>query len=250
MVVWAPSWLNRNEPRQLFSTCALTRGGEPPRTACEAPAVAPAADLIVRRPVGPRVGELGPAVPVVAGQPLVADDQEGAEAADLVRAHTRGRPLVPVVRLRTVRTIRDLLAGDTLVAEIADDLQHDALRRGLGHTQATFAEANFRAHLLGGIRYAASRSQADCRPETGYTTLYNGATTGWSQTGPGSFTNSNGPTVTSVTQTNRSWTDSNRNYAPDCDLTNFAKNGECGAISGAATATIVRAGSQTARSWA
>ncbi|MFC7614321.1 DUF1080 domain-containing protein [Actinokineospora soli] len=30
----------------------------------------------------------------------------------------------------------------------------------------------------------------DCRPETGYTTLYDGATTGWSQAGPGGFTNS------------------------------------------------------------
>jgi type 1 glutamine amidotransferase len=68
---------------------------------------------------------------------------------------------------------------------------------GLGHTQATFAEANFRAHLLGGIRYAASRSQADCRPETGYTTLYNGSTAGWSQAGPGNFTNSDA-TLTSV----------------------------------------------------
>ena len=39
--------------------------------------------------------------------------------------------------------------------------------------------------LLGGIRYAARRAKADCRPETGYTTLYNGSTTGWSQAGPG-----------------------------------------------------------------
>ena len=51
--------------------------------------------------------------------------------------------------------------------------------------------------LLGGIRYAASRTKADCRPETGYTTLYNGSTTGWSQAGPGSFTNSDA-TLTST----------------------------------------------------
>ncbi|WP_203980605.1 ThuA domain-containing protein, partial [Micromonospora phaseoli] len=68
---------------------------------------------------------------------------------------------------------------------------------GGGHTQASYAEPAFRAHLLGGIRYAAGRTKADCRAETGYTTLYNGSTTGWSQAGPGSFTNSDA-TLTSV----------------------------------------------------
>ncbi|MFG3554807.1 ThuA domain-containing protein [Micromonospora sp. NPDC047557] len=68
---------------------------------------------------------------------------------------------------------------------------------GGGHTQASYAEPAFRAHLLGGIRYAAGRSKADCRPETGYTPLYNGSTTGWSQAGPGNFTNSDA-TLTSV----------------------------------------------------
>ncbi|MET8838110.1 lectin [Micromonospora sp. NPDC004540] len=68
---------------------------------------------------------------------------------------------------------------------------------GGGHTQASYTEAAFRAHLLGGIRYAAGRSKADCRPETGYTALYNGATTGWSQAGPGSFGNADA-TLTSV----------------------------------------------------
>ncbi|MEU4569992.1 ThuA domain-containing protein, partial [Micromonospora sp. NPDC023956] len=68
---------------------------------------------------------------------------------------------------------------------------------GGGHTQASYADPAFRAHLLGGIRYAAGRSRADCRPETGYTTLYDGSTTGWSQAGPGSFTNTDA-TLTSV----------------------------------------------------
>ncbi len=68
---------------------------------------------------------------------------------------------------------------------------------GGGHTQASYGEANFRAHLLGGIRYAAGRTKWDCRAETGYTTLYNGSTTGWSQAGPGSFTNSDA-TLTST----------------------------------------------------
>ncbi|WP_307629214.1 lectin [Streptomyces turgidiscabies] len=61
---------------------------------------------------------------------------------------------------------------------------------GGGHSQAAYTEPAFRAHLLGGIRYAAGQTKADCRPETGYTPLYNGSTTGWTQAGPGGFTNS------------------------------------------------------------
>ncbi|MEU4393803.1 ThuA domain-containing protein [Kribbella sp. NPDC023855] len=67
---------------------------------------------------------------------------------------------------------------------------------GSGHTQSSFSESGFRAMILGGIRYAANRTKADCRPETGYTTLYNGSTAGWSQAGPGGFANSDG-TLTS-----------------------------------------------------
>jgi type 1 glutamine amidotransferase len=68
---------------------------------------------------------------------------------------------------------------------------------GNGHNQATYGEPAFRALILGGIRYAAGRAKADCRPETGYTTLYNGSTTGWAQSGPGSFTNTDA-TLTST----------------------------------------------------
>ncbi|CAM3576802.1 ThuA domain-containing protein [Kibdelosporangium persicum] len=68
---------------------------------------------------------------------------------------------------------------------------------GSGHTQASYAEPGFRSMVLGGIRYAAGRTKADCRPETGYTTLYNGSTSGWSQAGPGGFTN-NDATLTST----------------------------------------------------
>ncbi|MEV0649612.1 ThuA domain-containing protein [Phytomonospora sp. NPDC050363] len=63
---------------------------------------------------------------------------------------------------------------------------------GGGHTQASYAEPAFRQLLLGGLRYASGRAKADCRPENGYTALYNGSTAGWSQAGPGGFTNTDG----------------------------------------------------------
>jgi type 1 glutamine amidotransferase len=67
---------------------------------------------------------------------------------------------------------------------------------GFGHTVESYADDAVRAVLLGGIRWAAGRTNADCRPESGYTPLYNGSTTGWSQAGPGGFTNA-GATLTS-----------------------------------------------------
>jgi hypothetical protein len=68
---------------------------------------------------------------------------------------------------------------------------------GGGHTVESYADPAFRAHLLGGIRYAAGQSNADCRPENGYATLYNGSTSGWSQAGPGGFTDTDA-TLTST----------------------------------------------------
>ena len=41
------------------------------------------------------------------------------------------------------------------------------------------------------------------------------------------------PVAATVESTNRSWTDANRNWFPDCDLRNTARNGECGAMSNA-----------------
>jgi hypothetical protein len=38
------------------------------------------------------------------------------------------------------------------------------------------------------------------------------------------------PINTSVNAASRAWTDANRNLVPDCDLGNFALNGECGAL--------------------
>jgi Carboxypeptidase regulatory-like domain len=41
----------------------------------------------------------------------------------------------------------------------------------------------------------------------------------------------NNPIETSVNSVTRSWNDANGNYVPDCNLGNFADNGECGPIS-------------------
>ncbi|MEE1929739.1 ThuA domain-containing protein [Streptomyces sp. TRM 70351] len=63
-----------------------------------------------------------------------------------------------------------------------------AFYTGGGHTEGSYAEADFRRHLLGGIRWAAGMTNADCRPESGYTALFDGSGTGgWQQAGPGSF---------------------------------------------------------------
>jgi hypothetical protein len=40
----------------------------------------------------------------------------------------------------------------------------------------------------------------------------------------------NNPITTSVNSASRTWTDTNGNYVPDCDLRNFAANGECGKL--------------------
>ena len=40
----------------------------------------------------------------------------------------------------------------------------------------------------------------------------------------------NNPITTSVITTTRTWNDTNKNFVPDCDLGNFAQNGECLAI--------------------
>ncbi|MGI5347995.1 ThuA domain-containing protein [Streptomyces sp. CA-250714] len=68
---------------------------------------------------------------------------------------------------------------------------------GAGHTKESYADPAFRQHLLGGIRYATGAAQADCRPENGYTPLYDGhGLDGWKQAGPGSFEESADGTLT------------------------------------------------------
>ncbi|WP_436759260.1 ThuA domain-containing protein [Streptosporangium sp. V21-05] len=71
---------------------------------------------------------------------------------------------------------------------------------GLGHTDESYADPNFTKMLLGGIQVAAKAKAADCRPETGYTSLFDGTQASlsrWRQAGAGSFTLANG-TLSSV----------------------------------------------------
>jgi type 1 glutamine amidotransferase len=89
------------------------------------------------------------------------------------------------------------MAGDHPIAWCKDYEGGRAFYTGGGHTDESYTEPAFRRHLLGGVRWAAGMTEADCRPETGYTTLFDGSgTAGWEQAGPGSFSLADG-TLTS-----------------------------------------------------
>lgn len=69
---------------------------------------------------------------------------------------------------------------------------------GVGHLSSAYAEPALRQHLLGGLRWAAGKAQADCRPENGYQSLLDGTSQpGWKQAGPGTFAVSDDGTLTS-----------------------------------------------------
>jgi hypothetical protein len=61
------------------------------------------------------------------------------------------------------------------------------------------------------------------------------------------------PAQTSIRSTTRAWTDSNGNFIPDCDLRDFARNGECGAIAnqnfGRINPNAVRFDDEVTRGW-
>ncbi|WP_435972387.1 ThuA domain-containing protein [Streptomyces sp. Qhu_M48] len=89
------------------------------------------------------------------------------------------------------------MSGDHPIAWCKDYRGGRAFYTGGGHTDESYTETAFRRHLLGGIRWAAGMTDADCRPETGYTALFDGSSTaGWKQAGPGSFALADG-TLTS-----------------------------------------------------
>ncbi|MFV0132111.1 ThuA domain-containing protein [Streptomyces sp. HMX87] len=89
------------------------------------------------------------------------------------------------------------MSGDHPISWCKDYRGGRAFYTGGGHTDESYTEPAFRRHLLGGIRWAAGMTEADCRPETGYRPLFDGSgTTGWQQAGPGGFTLADG-TLTS-----------------------------------------------------
>ncbi|MFF9340254.1 ThuA domain-containing protein [Streptomyces sp. NPDC014773] len=89
------------------------------------------------------------------------------------------------------------MAGDHPIAWCKDYQGGRAFYTGGGHTDESYTDPAFRRHLLGGIRWAAGMTDADCRPETGYRPLFDGSSTaGWKQAGPGGFTLADG-TLTS-----------------------------------------------------
>src|SRR5262249_5724683 len=51
-------------------------------------------------------------------------------------------------------------------------------------------------------------------------------------------TNNINPATAVVTSATRTWNDANRNYLPECDLTNTIANGECGALSANGFGTV------------
>jgi hypothetical protein len=73
-----------------------------------------------------------------------------------------------------------------------------------------------------------------------------------SMTGNGQVRQYN-PLNSSVNSTTRSWNDTNGNYLPDCDLKNFATNGECGPMAnsnfGKANPNAIRYADDVRRGW-
>lgn len=96
------------------------------------------------------------------------------------------------------------MGGDHPIAWCHEYEGGRAFYTGGGHTKESYADPAFRAHLLGGVRWATGAAQADCRPENGYSALYDGGGDGgsgleeWKQAGPGSFEESDDGTLRTV----------------------------------------------------
>ncbi|MFC8195371.1 ThuA domain-containing protein [Streptomyces sp. NPDC057298] len=92
------------------------------------------------------------------------------------------------------------MSGDHPIAWCQEYRGGRSFYTGSGHTKESYADPAFRQHLLGGIRWAVGAAQADCRPEKGYSPLFDGTAeslSGWKQAGPGSFSLSDDGTLTS-----------------------------------------------------
>jgi type 1 glutamine amidotransferase len=123
---------------------------------------------------------------------------------ELYNYRTNPRPAVRVLSTLDETTYTGGDMGDHPITWCHPQGSGRSFYTGFGHTIGSYTEAAFRTQLLGGIRYAAGVAKADCRAETGYTTTYNGATTGWSQAGTGGFSNSDA-TLTSTGGTGNFW---------------------------------------------
>lgn len=157
---------------------------------------------------GELVGAYFASHPAIQQADVVVEDRAHPGTAHLPQRWTRTdewydyranpRPSVKVLaRLDETTYSGGATGADHPIAWCQEHAGGRSFYTGGGHTDAAYAEPDFRAQLLGGIRYAAGRAQADCRPEIGYTPLFDGSTSGWSQAGPGGFTNADA-TLTST----------------------------------------------------
>ncbi|MEU9957876.1 ThuA domain-containing protein [Streptomyces sp. NPDC050982] len=92
------------------------------------------------------------------------------------------------------------MSGDHPIAWCQEYRGGRAFYTGSGHTKESYADPAFRQHLLGGIRWTVGAAEADCRPEKGYSPLFDGTAESladWKQAGPGSFSLSDDGTLTS-----------------------------------------------------
>ncbi|QQM39770.1 ThuA domain-containing protein [Streptomyces liliifuscus] len=92
------------------------------------------------------------------------------------------------------------MSGDHPIAWCQEYRGGRAFYTGSGHTKESYADPAFRQHLLGGIRWAVGAAEADCRPEKGYSPLFDGTAESladWKQAGPGSFSLSDDGALTS-----------------------------------------------------
>ena len=79
--------------------------------------------------------------------------------AAAVAVHTRGVPVVPVVRLRTTRTVRDLLAADgAVLAEVAVDAVHASAPSAAGRWTTLAAWDEVEVELVGGTAKLLDRA--------------------------------------------------------------------------------------------
>lgn len=103
------------------------------------------------------------------------------------------------------------MSGDHPIAWCQDYQGGRSFYTGSGHTKESFADPAYRTHLLGGIRWATGAAQADCRPEKGYTPIFDGTAKSleaWKQAGPGSFELNEGDgTLTTVGGMGMLWHD-------------------------------------------